>query len=179
MQSKLILVSGLSGAGKTTLIAGALKAMPDLEYIRTYTTRPMRPGEENSHEYIFVSQAEYDNLRAGLENWDHTEYAGFSYGADAAVIKTLLAEGKNVICSVAPDLEVIDDMAKLYGPEPVTIWIRVPKEVAKSRIYNDDIRDSRNEDVVISTNFDYVLEPVGEIDTDVTRFVGLIRDLMK
>ena len=39
MQGKLILVSGLSGAGKTTLIGGALKVLPKVEYLTTSTTR--------------------------------------------------------------------------------------------------------------------------------------------
>lgn len=73
MSGKLILVSGLSGAGKTTLVAGALEQMPELTYLRTVTTRPMRSGEETSHEYTFVTQQEYEARRRASKEWDHTE----------------------------------------------------------------------------------------------------------
>ena len=177
MTRKLILISGLSGSGKTTLIGGAQQKLPEIMYIQTYTTRPMRDGEEGSHEYEFVDDQRYDELRNAASDWDHTEYAGYKYGADAGAVKAALAADRPVICSVAPDLEVIDDMAKLYGVEPVTVWIKVPKEVARQRIYNDDIRDSRSEDFAISTNFDYVFEPMGNVDEDVDSFVKLLQSL--
>ncbi|HSH18099.1 MAG TPA: hypothetical protein VK978_01825 [Candidatus Saccharimonadales bacterium] len=179
MNGKLILVSGLSGSGKTTLIGGALQALPELVYIKTYTTRPMRASEESSHEYVFVDEAQYSQRRQAAIEWDHTEYAGFKYGADAGAVKAAIGTGKTVICSVAPDLSVIEEMAKLYIAEPITFWIKVPKELAKQRVYGDDIRDSRSEDIAISTNFDQVFEPVGNLEKDIALFVDLLRSLMK
>lgn len=179
MTGKLILVSGLSGAGKTTLIAHALRQIPGLAYLKTYTTRPIRSGEEHSHEYVFVSEHQYDELRRKAVEWDHTVYSGFYYGADAADIKVALAEGKQLICSVAPDLSVTQEMANLYETQPVTIWIEVPQDVAKQRIHNDNIRESRIEHVAMSAKFDHIFEPIGNIEVDTASFVELLRTILE
>lgn len=160
------------------MIAGALKKLPELTYLQTYTTRPMREGEEDSHEYVFVDDGKYDERRKAAKEWDHTEYSGYKYGADAGAAKAQLAAGRTVICAVAPDLSVIEAMAELYGIEPITIWIKVPKDVAKQRVYNDDIRDSRNEDFAISTNFDYIFEPIGSISEDIETFAQLLKTVL-
>jgi guanylate kinase len=44
---ELILVTGLYGAGKSTLARAALDASESLEYLQTVTTRPPRPEEES------------------------------------------------------------------------------------------------------------------------------------
>lgn len=171
MAKRLILISGLSGAGKTTLIFNALQQIPDLTYLRTFTTRPIRSGEEDSHEYVFVSERQYNELRGKAVEWDHTVYSGFSYGADAKATKVALAHGEQLLCSVAPDLSIIQSMAALYEIEPVTIWIEVPQDVVEQRI--------RNEHVTISTNFDYIFKPVGKIEVDTASFVELLCDITK
>ena len=47
---KLIVISGPSGAGKGTLIAGVLKASDRFAVAVSATTRPRRPGEEHGRE---------------------------------------------------------------------------------------------------------------------------------
>ena len=63
-QGKLIFVSGLTGAGKTTLVGKALKAIDNLEVLLTYTTRPKRAGEGGSYEYIFVDDEAYEAVKS-------------------------------------------------------------------------------------------------------------------
>lgn len=86
MPGSLIFVSGISGAGKSTLIRFVLENSTNFIYLKTLTTRPQRQGEEDSLEYEFVTNSDYDEARSHSELWDHTEYKGFKYGADVEYI---------------------------------------------------------------------------------------------
>ena len=57
-------VSAPSGAGKTTLCMRLLKEFPNLTYSVSCTTRHPRPGEEDGRDYHFITQAEFDALKA-------------------------------------------------------------------------------------------------------------------
>jgi guanylate kinase len=175
MSGKLILVSGVAGAGKTTLISYALRVLPGLLYLKTYTTRPMRAGEEKTHEYIFVTDDQYAQLRAASSHWDHTEYASHFYGADTRQVKDELTKGRNVICSVAPDITVIREMAALYEVNPITIWIDTPADIAKLRTRHDTLRKSREDNHQVSRYFDYIYKPSNSLLKDRTTFVDLLR----
>ena len=62
----LFIVSGPSGAGKTTLINAVrpeLKELGlDLYFSVSHTTRKPRKGEEEGKNYYFVTQAEFDRM---------------------------------------------------------------------------------------------------------------------
>lgn len=53
----IICIVGASGAGKTVLSMELYKQL-NIPYICSYTTRPMRDGETNGVEHIFVSENE-------------------------------------------------------------------------------------------------------------------------
>ena len=90
MNGRLILVSGLVGAGKTTLCRAAADKVSSLEYIRAVTTRPRRPEETDTVEYDFVTPEEYLKRREMSKHRDHNEIHGFWYGADMdAIIQKL------------------------------------------------------------------------------------------
>jgi ribose 1,5-bisphosphokinase len=46
MMGRLFVIVGPSGAGKDTLLAGAVRARPDLHWARRVITRPSQPGGE-------------------------------------------------------------------------------------------------------------------------------------
>lgn len=178
MAGKLIFVSGLSGSGKTTLISHALEHLPALKYLKTYTTRPRRATEANSVEYIFVNNSEYERFKTTSKSWDHTDYAGYKYGADVDQIKADLANGSIIICSVVPDLSEIKHMAVLYGQEPVLIWIDTPRQVAKERLAEDAARKARIEDESIKRHFSMLFKPSGSLKEDTSRFTQDLKSLL-
>lgn len=59
--STILVLTGLSGSGKTTIA----KAIPKKLLFKRpilFTTRPIRPGEINGEDYIFLTNKEYDNF---------------------------------------------------------------------------------------------------------------------
>ena len=135
---RLILVTGYSGAGKSTL-ARTAATVPGVYLFKTTTTRPQRPLEAMS-EYEFVTPDEYAARRQASHQWDHTEFGGYSYGADVEAMNNAFSKGKHYICPAVPDPTVIEDMKQLYAAPVTVIWIDTPLSVANSRIADDKQR---------------------------------------
>lgn len=77
MTTPLILI-GPSGAGKST-IARALEETSMFEIIRSYTTRPRRPDEDDTTHY-FVSEQDFQERKNRGEFIGDTELFGHHYG---------------------------------------------------------------------------------------------------
>ena len=58
----LLVVSSPSGAGKTTLCHRLIAEFPEVVFSVSYTTRPMRRGEEDGVDYHFVDDATFDAM---------------------------------------------------------------------------------------------------------------------
>jgi guanylate kinase len=178
-QGKLIFVSGLTGAGKTTLVGEALKTIDNLEVLLTYTTRPKRAGEENSYEYVFVDEEAYQIKKSLSSNWDETTYNGYKYASDAEKYIDDLNVGRNVIVSVTPNMEDIRAMTQIYKIQPVTIWIDTDRDTAASRVSGDKLRSQRQEDDNVKQEFDIIFAPTGNLREDSERFIALIYDTIR
>lgn len=178
MTGKLIFVSGLTGAGKTTLVGKALDNIDNLKVLLTYVTRPMRQGEEDSYEYVFVNDEQYDSIKKLSSNWDETIFHDVKYGSDAEIYKRDLQLGVNIIVSVTPDMDDINTMANIYDTRPITIWIDTTPEIAASRVTNDLDRSSRAEDDSVKSYFDIIFTPADDLNKDSTEFIKLIQSLI-
>ena len=56
---KIIVFSGPSGGGKTTIVKEILKNFPEIVFSVSTTTRPKRKTEKEGIEYFFISEAEF------------------------------------------------------------------------------------------------------------------------
>jgi guanylate kinase len=175
MSGTLIFVSGVSGSGKTTLIGAALQNIPSLHYAQTVTTRPPRKGEADHFEYTFVNDAQYESRKQASAHWDHADYLGHKYGVDIAAAQAWLQDDETVVCAVAPDLIIINEMQENYGTQPVKIWIDTPAHAAKSRRESDSDRLSRDEAERVKNAFDFVFAPTGQLETDCDNFTHVIK----
>lgn len=78
----IYLIMGQSGVGKTTIVHELCKRY-GLSEVISYTTRPRRTGEGNTH--IFVNKAVFDSIRNELVAY--TKFSGNEYGVPAAAIE--------------------------------------------------------------------------------------------
>ena len=76
----LIVITGPSGVGKTTIIESLLKSDPDLVYSVSLTTRQPRPDEVDGVDYRFVSKEEFQRAIAAGEFAEWSEVYGKYYG---------------------------------------------------------------------------------------------------
>jgi len=92
-QPLLVVVTGPSGAGKTTLVKRFLAENPDWRFSVSTTTRPPRPGERQGVEYYFVSEEEFERrVRQGL----FLEYASVHdhrYGTQLSELERMGSSG--------------------------------------------------------------------------------------
>ena len=177
MPGKLIFVSGLTGSGKTTMVRKAVESVENLEVLMTYTTRPQRDGEQDSYEYVFVTEDEYVWMKNASLKWDETIFSDYKYASDANKYIEDLIKGVNVIVSVTPNLDDVHEMTDIYGVKPVMIWINTPKDIAMSRIRDDPRKANRKEDEVVKDHFDIIFDPENILENDIRSFVELIRTI--
>ena len=76
----LMVITGPSGVGKTTIIESLLKSDPNLKYSVSLTTRQPRSGEVNGVDYFFVSDEEFQKAIANGEFAEWSEVYGRYYG---------------------------------------------------------------------------------------------------
>lgn len=97
---KLILISGPSGTGKSTVIARLMRLRDDVCFSVSATTRAPRPGEVDGKDYFFVTRTAFDAMVAGDELLEHAEYVGNYYGTPLKPIQAALAAGTDVVMDV-------------------------------------------------------------------------------
>jgi len=76
----LIVITGPSGVGKTTIIKSLLKSGPNLKYSVSLTTRQARASEVNGVDYFFISDEEFQKAIADGEFAEWSEVYGKYYG---------------------------------------------------------------------------------------------------
>ncbi|MEK7757126.1 MAG: guanylate kinase, partial [Planctomycetota bacterium] len=96
----LIVISGPSGAGKTSICKALLEGLPDTVWSVSVTTRPPRPSEVNGDSYQFVSRSEFDAKEKAGELLESAEYIGHRYGTPRQPVEKALAAGRNVVMEI-------------------------------------------------------------------------------
>lgn len=100
MSAPLVVVSGPSGVGKSTVVAEALRTDPRLWLSVSATTRSPRPGETHGQHYFFVSDDEFDRMVDRRELLEWAEYAGHRYGTPSAEVAHQRSAGRPVILEI-------------------------------------------------------------------------------
>lgn len=132
MKGNLIIISSPSGGGKGTLIREILRTTPDIGYSVSYTTRRLRPGEENGKDYFFISREEFEGLVGRGDLLEHAEVHGNFYGTSRLIVENLIDAGKDVILEIdVQGAELV--IAKM--PDAVSIFILPPAyDVLRDRL---------------------------------------------
>ena len=99
-RGKLIILSGPSGVGKSTVVAKTMELRDDLCFSVSVTTRPPRPGEVDGKDYFFISSEQFDRMVENNELLEHASYVQNSYGTPRSFVEDRLEKGFNVILDI-------------------------------------------------------------------------------
>ena len=96
----LVVLSGPSGVGKDAALAELRKLDRPWHFVVTATTRPIRPGEQDGIDYIFLDEPTFLRMKSQGEFVEHAQVYGRWYGVPRSQVTEGLAAGKNVILKI-------------------------------------------------------------------------------
>lgn len=99
-KGRLIVVSGPSGVGKSTLIVKLLGELTQLHFSVSYTTRQKRRHEVEGRDYHFTDPATFERMitEGGFLEWEKVH--GYYYGTPVTEVLAPLSAGIDVILDI-------------------------------------------------------------------------------
>jgi guanylate kinase len=119
---KLVVISGPSGVGKTTLLRRLLEGERRLVPSVSATTRPPRAGEQDGVDYHFLSEEEFERRRSAGEFLECCRVYGRQhwYGTLVDEVTPRLAAGEWVVLEI--DVEGTLSILERF-PRAITIFV--------------------------------------------------------
>ncbi|HTY82225.1 MAG TPA: guanylate kinase [Dehalococcoidales bacterium] len=96
----LIVLSGLSGVGKDSVLSALKKADFPVFIAVTATTRAKRPGEKEGVDYYFVSPEKFQEMKEKGELLEFATVYDHNYGPPAEPVRQALKKGQDVILRI-------------------------------------------------------------------------------
>lgn len=135
----LLIISGPSGVGKTTITRGVERSIGDSVFSVSCTTRAKTPVDTEGVDYRFVDDATFDAMRARGEFLETAGMYGKQYGTPKAPVLEQLRRGRVVILEIDVQGAI---QIKRQIPEAFAIFILPPTE----DVLLQRLRDRKRED---------------------------------
>ena len=119
----LVVMSGPSGSGKGAILAALRELKRPWHFAITATTRPMRPGEVDGQDYIFMTQPDFLRMRERDELLESAQVFDRWYGTPRRQVRDPLIKGQDVILEI--DVQGAAAIRRI-APEALTIFIMPP-----------------------------------------------------
>ena len=151
----LVILSGVSGAGKDTIKKELIKRMKNVESLPSYTSRPMREGDVEGGTYHFVEKEEFEEMIENGEFYEYDIHHNCYYGTSRKLLNEKISGGKIIVKDI--DVNGTEHLKELLEEDTkiVTIYLRVPKEELKRRLENRIDKPSLKEIQMRLNRFDY------------------------
>lgn len=160
----LVLLSGVSGAGKDTIKKQLISRMNNVESLPSYTDRVPRANDIPGVTYNFVDTEEFERMIKDGELYEYSVHHEHYYGTSRKLLNEKIKEGKIIV----KDIEVngVENLLKLLKDEQkiVTIFLRVPKEILRERLQKRIDKPSLKEIQLRLNRFDYEESKIGMYD---------------
>ncbi len=133
MKGSILVISGPSGSGKSSLMHEMMKRVEDTYFSISTTTRQKRDGETEGKDYFFISK---DEFKQGIEEGNFLEWARVHdnyYGTSLKQILKELNAGKTVIFDI--DVQGHKIAQEKFGNIITSVFVTTPsQEVLKDRL---------------------------------------------
>lgn len=123
----LLIISGPSGVGKTTVTRGVERSLRDSVFSVSVTTREKTAADVEGVDYHFVSDEQFENMAAAGEFLETAGVYGKKYGTPRAWVLEQLRRGRVVILEIDVQGAV---QIKRRLPDALAIYILPPSEEA-------------------------------------------------
>lgn len=128
----LVIMSGVSGVGKNTIIRNLMKEYENIQFFKSATTRPVRQGEDI---YINLSPEEFEEYKKRGEFFETEEVHGYMYGTRNADLEKIIQNPQTIYIK---DIEVHGNRRFrnfLKGKAKVlSVFLEAPDEVLFDRL---------------------------------------------
>ncbi|GAB4386656.1 MAG: guanylate kinase [Phycisphaerales bacterium] len=121
----LLIISGPSGVGKTTITRGVERGIAGSVFSVSATTRPKTDADVEGVDYHFVSDEEFDRMLADDAFLEWANVFGKRYGTPRAWVQEQLARGRLVILEI--DVEGAKQVKRAM-PDAYAIFVLPPSE---------------------------------------------------
>ena len=151
----LVILSGVSGAGKDTIKKELLKREENIVTIPSFTDRPMRVNDVEGGTYYFVSTEEFERMINENELYEYNVHHDHYYGTSKKIFNEKIKEGKIIVKDI--DVNGTENLLKILEKDMkvVTIFLRVPKDELERRLKNRIDKPSPKEIKLRLNRFDY------------------------
>lgn len=160
----LVLLSGVSGAGKDTIKNELIKRMDNVVSMPSYTDRQPREGEVNGQIYNFITTQEFEERIKNNEFYEYSVHHEHYYGTSKEILNKTIESGKIIV----KDIEVngTKNLLKIFknNMDIVTIFLRVPKDELRRRLEHRIEKASLKEIELRLNRFDYEESKIGIYD---------------
>ncbi len=180
----LVLLSGVSGAGKDTIKKELIEKMENVESLPSYTDRNPRSNDIPGVTYNFVTTEEFEEMIKRGELYEYSVHHEHYYGTSKKLLNEKIANGKIIV----KDIEVngVENLTKLLGNEVkiVTIFLRVPKDELQKRLEQRIDKLSIKEIQLRLNRFDFEESKIGMYDyviknNNLEKTVNIIMEIIK
>jgi guanylate kinase len=136
----MFVLSSPSGAGKTTLSRMLVAETPALQMSVSATTRPMRPGEVDGRDYLFVDKPKFEAMVKRDELLEWATVFDNRYGTPRAPVEAALSAGQDILFDI--DWQGTQQLRSRSPNDVVSVFILPPSVQALEQRLHTRAQDS-------------------------------------
>ena len=167
----LVVISGPSGVGKSTVVQRLLKLDPSLKLSTSVSTRPPRPYEKDGIDYVFMKEDKFFEGVKAHKFLEHALVHGYYYGTPRDFVEEELTKNHVVVLEVdvqgASQIKDLFTSGKIKATSAVFIFLIPPsvdilafrlkkRKTEKEEIVNYRLRAAIAE-LQVMEKYDYIV----------------------
>ena len=181
MLGKLLVISGLSAAGKGTIAKELINRHDDFVLSISATTGEKRGNEIDGKDYFFVTKDEFEDMIKNGELIEYACYVNNFYGTPKKYVEDELKSGKNVILEI--EMQGALQKKKIYKDAVLIFFIPKDAKTQRERLISrkreslEQIEERIKQaifDAEYAKHYDYII-----VNDDIEKAVKDVEDVVK